>query len=62
MTLLNIEEIPVETYEDIVTLTPSGAQAVMGLLQRRNLAASEYALRVFIQGGGGLWLPIWHGP
>ena len=52
MTLLNIDEIPVETYEDVVTLTPSGAQAVMGLLQRRSLVASEYALRVFIQGGG----------
>ncbi len=52
MDLLTLDDITVETYEDVVTLTPSGAQAVQGLLQKRNLASSEYGLRVFIQGGG----------
>ncbi|GAB4580312.1 MAG: iron-sulfur cluster insertion protein ErpA [Anaerolineales bacterium] len=52
MDMLTLDDIPVATYEDVVTLTPSGAQAVLGLLQKRNLAPSDYALRVFIQGGG----------
>jgi len=52
MSLLTLDEIQVETYADVVTLTPSGAQAVQGLLQRRNFGADQYALRVFIQGGG----------
>lgn len=52
MDLLTLDDITVETQEDVVTLTPSGAQAVQGLLQKRNLPSTEYALRVFIQGGG----------
>ena len=52
MDLLTLDDITVETQEDVVTLTPSGAQAVQGLLQKRNLPTNEYALRVFIQGGG----------
>ena len=35
-----------------VELTEKGAVAVEGLLAQRNLDAAEYALRVFIQGGG----------
>ncbi|MCB9136380.1 MAG: iron-sulfur cluster insertion protein ErpA [Anaerolineales bacterium] len=50
--MLTLDDITVETYEDIVTLTPSGAQAVLGLLNKRNLSPADYALRVFIQGGG----------
>jgi len=52
MALLTLDEIAVETYEEVVTLTPSGAQAVQGLLQRRNFTADQYALRVFVKGGG----------
>lgn len=52
MTLLNIDQTHIEINEDVVTLTPAGAQAVQGLLQRRNLSPDDYALRVFIQGGG----------
>jgi iron-sulfur cluster assembly accessory protein len=35
---------------DVVTLTPPAAEAVKGLLAKRNLEG--YGLRVFIQGGG----------
>jgi iron-sulfur cluster assembly protein len=35
-----------------VELTEKGAVAVEGLLAQRSLDAAEYALRVFIQGGG----------
>ena len=35
---------------EFVTLTPSAAQAVRDLLEKRNLQG--YALRVFVQGGG----------
>ena len=35
---------------EFVTLTPSAAQAVRELLEKRNLQG--YALRVFVQGGG----------
>lgn len=52
MDMLTLDDITVETYEDVVTLTPAGAQAVLGLLNKRNLAPADYALRVFIQGGG----------
>jgi iron-sulfur cluster assembly accessory protein len=52
MDLLSLDDIAIKTQEDVVTLTPSGAQAVQGLLQKRNLSPSEYGLRVFIQGGG----------
>lgn len=37
-----------ETYQ--ITLTPSAAQAVRDLLEKRNLEG--YALRVFVSGGG----------
>jgi iron-sulfur cluster assembly protein len=39
-----------QIQSDQVTLTPSAAQAVRDLLDKRSL--SGYALRVFIQGGG----------
>lgn len=52
MDMLTLDDITVQTYEEVVTLTPSGAQAVLGLLNKRNLSVSDYALRVFIQGGG----------
>ena len=48
MTMLN--EIPV--LENKVELTQSGAKAVEGLLDKRSLSADEYALRLFISGGG----------
>jgi iron-sulfur cluster assembly protein len=48
MTLLS--EIPIRT--NVVELTESGAQAVLGLLQKRSLSPADYALRVFISGGG----------
>ena len=40
------EQIDTET----ITLTPSAAQAVRSLLEKRNLEG--YALRVFVSGGG----------
>jgi iron-sulfur cluster assembly protein len=52
MDMLTLDDITVETQEEVVTLTPSGAQAVLGLLNKRNLSTTDYALRVFIQGGG----------
>lgn len=48
MTMLN--EIPV--LDNKVELTASGAKAVAGLLDKRSLSAEEYALRLFISGGG----------
>lgn len=45
-----IEEIPLLTNS--VELTESGAKAVMGLLDKRELSADNYALRLFISGGG----------
>jgi len=39
-----------ETRTEVITLTPSAAQAVQTLLQERNLEG--YALRLFVQGGG----------
>ena len=48
MTMLN--EIPVLANK--VELTQSGAKAVEGLLEKRSLSADEYALRLFISGGG----------
>jgi len=35
-----------------VELTEAGAKAVSGLLEKRSLSAEEYALRLFISGGG----------
>jgi iron-sulfur cluster assembly protein len=35
---------------ELITLTPSAAQAVSDLLANRNL--TDYSLRVFVQGGG----------
>ena len=37
---------------EIITLTPSAIQAVRELLAKRELEADEYALRVFVSGGG----------
>ncbi len=48
MTMLT--ETPIRT--NFVDLTESGAKAVMGLLQKRQLSAADHALRVFISGGG----------
>lgn len=48
MTILT--EIPVQNNQ--VELTESGAKAVMDLLNKRSLTSDEYALRLFIRGGG----------
>jgi len=45
-----IQQTPVNT--EIINLTSSAAEAVQGLLSKRNLSTEEYALRVFISGGG----------
>lgn len=39
-----------QTETEIIILTPAAAEAVRGLLEKRNLEG--YALRVFISGGG----------
>jgi iron-sulfur cluster assembly accessory protein len=39
-----------QTQTDQITITPSAANAVRELLEKRNLA--DYALRVFVSGGG----------
>lgn len=39
-----------QTETELITLTPAAAEAVQGLLAKRNLEG--YALRVFISGGG----------
>ena len=39
-----------QTNTQVITLTPAAAQAVQELIAKRNLV--DYALRVFIQGGG----------
>jgi len=39
-----------QVQTDTITLTPAAAQAVVDLLNKRNL--TNYALRVFISGGG----------
>ena len=41
-----------ETQVDLITLTPAAVVAVRDLLAKRNLATEEYALRVFVSGGG----------
>jgi len=43
-------EIPVITKD--VDLTESGARAVQDLLAKRQLSVNDYALRVFVSGGG----------
>ena len=48
MTILT--DISIQT--NTVDLTESGARAVLGLLEKRDLSAADYALRVFISGGG----------
>ncbi len=50
MSLLEIDQIPIKSNS--VTLTQPGAEAVLGLLEKRELSPEDYALRVFIQGGG----------
>lgn len=42
--------LPEQTQTETITLTPAAADAVRGLLEKRNLEG--YALRVFIAGGG----------
>jgi iron-sulfur cluster assembly protein len=39
-----------QTQTDTITLTPAAAQAVRELIEKRNVP--DYALRVFISGGG----------
>ncbi|MBN2501019.1 MAG: iron-sulfur cluster insertion protein ErpA [Anaerolineales bacterium] len=41
-----------ETKIDEITLTDPAAEAVRNLLSQRDLSAEDYALRVFIAGGG----------
>ncbi|OGO37811.1 MAG: heme biosynthesis protein HemY [Chloroflexi bacterium RBG_16_57_11] len=41
-----------QVQSEMINLTPAAAEAVRGLLVKRNLEAQEYALRVFIAGGG----------
>ena len=43
-------DISIKTDE--VELTEAGAQAVLGLLEKRSLSTEDYALRLFISGGG----------
>ncbi len=45
-------QIPLHTKENTIELTESGAKAVINLLEKRNLSQEDYALRVFISGGG----------
>lgn len=45
-----IQAYPIQT--ELLTLTPSAADAVKNLLAKRNLSPEEYALRVFVSGGG----------
>ncbi len=52
MALVNPDQIDISTNKNVVTLTEAGANAVRSLLEKRNLTPDEYALRVFIQGGG----------
>lgn len=48
MTIL--EETAIST--NIINLSTSAAEAVRGLLEKRALSAEDYALRVFVSGGG----------
>lgn len=41
-----------QTDLEQITLTENAAQAVKDLLTKRNLVDQDYALRVFVQGGG----------
>jgi iron-sulfur cluster assembly protein len=50
--MTTLTEIPVRTGTDAIELTESGAKAVMGLLEKRELSMEQYALRLFISGGG----------
>jgi len=52
MTLLQDLQFHPTVQTPSVTLTASAANAVLGLLGKRDLSPAEYALRVFIQGGG----------
>jgi iron-sulfur cluster assembly protein len=49
---MTITDIPLRIETNTVELTESGARAVMGLLQKRELSQDQYALRLFISGGG----------
>lgn len=44
--------LPEQTHIEMISLTPAAAEAVRGLLEKRNLHPKDYALRVFIAGGG----------
>jgi iron-sulfur cluster assembly accessory protein len=41
-----------ETQVESIALTPAAVEAVRDLLTKRSLAKDEYALRVFVSGGG----------
>jgi iron-sulfur cluster assembly accessory protein len=45
-------ELIEQTNTEQITLTENAAQAVKDLLAKRELQDQEYALRVFVQGGG----------
>ena len=45
-------DIPLKTDTNNIDLTEAGAKAVLGLLEKRELSADDYALRLFISGGG----------
>ena len=49
---MTLTEIPVRVGTDAIELTESGAKAVLGLLEKRELSQEDYALRLFISGGG----------
>jgi iron-sulfur cluster assembly protein len=44
--------LPEQIQTEMITLTPAAAEAVRGLLEKRELEPQDYALRVFIAGGG----------
>ncbi|HUF38078.1 MAG TPA: iron-sulfur cluster insertion protein ErpA [Anaerolineales bacterium] len=49
---MTITDIPLHIDTDTIELTESGAKAVLGLLEKRELSKDQYALRLFISGGG----------
>jgi iron-sulfur cluster assembly protein len=49
---MTITDIPLRIDTGTIELTESGAKAVLGLLQKRDLPRDQYALRLFISGGG----------
>lgn len=50
--MTTMTEIPLMTDVTEIDITESGAKAVLGLLEKRELSQEDYALRLFISGGG----------